>query len=491
MTIFSYFHLNILHKNINLLIYCFGLAFFKKALMSIVVYADTREGKGANPFFNKYVSANNKKYIKKASTVGGGVEIKVVKKMMTTADYNIVLYPEDKDPIIAVAIERKTWKDLIASIKGSRSVGQTKKMYSLQKDHGCKLYYIIEGNFTFSKRTKIGGKHGMIFEDLYGKLLRDSLKGISFIQTKNQDHTADVITELARNAWRLYQNGELVGCTPSTSDNSKNKSKHESTDNSKKSKNKHKNNGVSKEKLPRSSTMVSTDEDEDVLEDAKDIQEELIKDFGNEETDLETLANLRIIKGSKEEVVPLVLTQKIEVDDADVITEMWTAINNVSNQSAAILMEHYKISDIICTKPDKVKRLTTEIAELKYPSGVKIGEKRAKKITEVAYGGTDPVKLAKAKQVGIKILSKINGVSKDAAMLIMNTYSLREICSGEVTEKKLADIKRKNNRRIGDKLAQRIIKLLNSNIKKSDKKSSNKKNSNKNTKENLKKKVKK
>jgi len=75
---------------------------------------------------------------------GGGELISQIVNNATIGDYAIMV-PSCKDPsknILAAVFERKTWKDLAASLKDQRCTTQHKNMVELRDHKGCKLYYI-------------------------------------------------------------------------------------------------------------------------------------------------------------------------------------------------------------------------------------------------------------------------------------------------------------------------------------------------------------
>lgn len=89
--------------------------------------------------------------------------------------------------------ERKTWKDLSASIKDNRYEEQIKKMQLLDQD--CQKYFIIEGNLRFNPDHEISGIPFFKLQAAVRKLL---MLGFYVMQTKNEQDTAEQIVAFAK-----------------------------------------------------------------------------------------------------------------------------------------------------------------------------------------------------------------------------------------------------------------------------------------------------
>jgi len=157
-------------------------------MAKITIVADDRETNGANPYFAKYVIANNSMYKKKSLVEGGKADVILCINRVTTGDYNILIEDATSNgPIVALVIERKTWKDLAASFKDGRTKTQHAEMLSVQDRTGCKLMYLIEGRLTYTQTSKVGR---IAFANLDAKRRHLILRGISLIQTRDLEHTA-------------------------------------------------------------------------------------------------------------------------------------------------------------------------------------------------------------------------------------------------------------------------------------------------------------
>jgi len=404
--------------------------------MSITIIADDRESNGANPYFDKYIISDNSQYSKKPKKNGGGL-IKLCVNRVTTGDYNIILN-DGKKQIVSMIIERKTWKDLAASIKDGRSKEQHKGMLSVQERTGCIIMYIIEGRLSYDKATKVGR---IAFANLDAKRRHLILEGSQLIQTKDQEHTAEMIVNLSRDLWRMYQSGKL-----------KFESSYE--DELRKLQLKYKVVSEPKELKPLIPLTDIIVEELDVDE----IVDEAVEASGE---DINLLANLALLDVHSEVTdIPSILTERKIRNDVDIIERMWTAIPGISSKSAPTLMEKYQISDLISANDMQKKNLTKEIAELKYASGRRLGDDMAKKVMILAYGGTGVTIIDNLKNISANILAEIPGVTKDTAKKILAQYSLRDICTGKVGEDELSVVNKSATRKIGIALAEKIIGLL-------------------------------
>lgn len=141
----------------------------------IQIIIDDREH-AVIPYFNEYKTDPNITYCVQRVNIG---------------DYSIV-YKEH----ILMIIERKSWKDLAASIRDGRK-DNTTKMLKLREDTGCQLFYLIEG-IPLPKSTvkfcRIPYKN--LRSHLDHLIIRDN---IHIIHSKDQKNTVERIFELVKN----------------------------------------------------------------------------------------------------------------------------------------------------------------------------------------------------------------------------------------------------------------------------------------------------
>ena len=113
----------------------------------------------------------------------------LVLEQMTVGDYAIVL-----DDVIKVIIERKTWKDLAATIRDPDRKANHQKLLDLREKTKCSIVYIIEGVAFPAPDQKVGGiAYKSLIAHLHHIMIRD---GCSYIQTRNIKHTAETIISL-------------------------------------------------------------------------------------------------------------------------------------------------------------------------------------------------------------------------------------------------------------------------------------------------------
>jgi ERCC4-type nuclease len=117
--------------------------------------------------------------------------IKYEIKNLNYGDYNIMY-----DNKVLAIFERKTWKDLSATIKDKQRSENIEKLHFCRNETKCDVYYIIEGNFRFSDTRKIGG---IEFHKLEMKLISLMVNnGIYVVQSANESHTIDKIVKFAK-----------------------------------------------------------------------------------------------------------------------------------------------------------------------------------------------------------------------------------------------------------------------------------------------------
>ena len=139
-----------------------------------------------------------------------GPQIAVTAEQIGTSDYSVMLH-SGQVTRVALGIERKTWKDLSASIP-DRLAAQIKGMKALRESTNCKLLLIIEGNAPPPNKRS---RHMKPLVNMQAKLdhllLRDN---IPYIRTKNQQDTCKRIVELTNSLIKLQQAGQINGLAP-------------------------------------------------------------------------------------------------------------------------------------------------------------------------------------------------------------------------------------------------------------------------------------
>ena len=450
-----------------------------KIAKRITIIADDRESNGANPYFPAYITANNSEFLKKSDKVGGG-KLDLCIKRITTGDYTVLIHPPGMTkPIIAMIIERKTWKDLSASLTDGRSKGQHAEMLKMQEKIGCKLGYLIEGNLSYKSTARIGRKP---FKNLDAKVRHMQIRGINVYRSKNSNHSAEVIVNLARDMYALYKRGDVtfekqITTTKDSSDDEDSPltlmdyvaDLEAINDKYKQAFDGQNLNPSLLNSIQQLVDAAELDDDSIVQEDIQDevetvvgAAEELAEKEGlNEE--VETLVDLGLLSVHTDElIIPKELTDRKIKADSDLLMNMWMAIPMITDKSAPSVMKEFKLAEILAATPDQAVNYTRRISEMTYPSGTKIGEVRAKKIMAVSYSGSAATKKEKVKIYSAKILAEVPGITLATAKKILEEYSLRDICARTVTAEQVSKVKKTETRAVGKKSASKLIELLRS-----------------------------
>jgi ERCC4-type nuclease len=338
---------------------------------------------------------------------------------------------------------------------------------------GCQYMYIIEGKLTYKKTANVA-RH-MPFKNLITKVRHTILRGTPLVQTKDQDHTAEMIVDLARDIWRFYQSGEITFDKQIGGADAEEGAEERLTPQNYmraiREINQKYRGAFEDDKIPTAMIdaidliVDENDSDDSIVQEpldaealvgaAEDIAEE------HEVEDVETIANLNLIGVySENTVIPQALTEQKVKSNSDILERMWIALPTVSSKSVPVLMKRFKLSDLLSATSAQVENFTNEISEMKYPSGAKIGDARAKKIMGVAYSGAAVTKLDKLKTTSMKILAEVPGITKPTAEKILEKYSLRDICSGNCSADDIAAIQKTKTRKVGQKSAEKIVELL-------------------------------
>jgi ERCC4-type nuclease len=130
--------------------------------------------------------------------------IEVEVKRLQIADYCIM-----HNEKILFAIERKTWRDLSASIKDGRD-SNIDKMLSLREQTNCKLLFLIEGNTRYNPKKKFSR---IPYKNLQAKLdhlmIRDN---VSIIYSNDEEDTTNRLIEFCTNylSLNIAKSSEIV-----------------------------------------------------------------------------------------------------------------------------------------------------------------------------------------------------------------------------------------------------------------------------------------
>jgi ERCC4-type nuclease len=125
------------------------------------------------------------------SECGNIKDIPFFVERLTVGDYAIMYRG-----VLLVAIERKSWKDMAASIKDGRK-RNVSKLLEIRESTSCSLVYLIEGRAFPNPKRKTGGiRYKNLQAHLDHLMFRDN---ISHVQTANTKHTARRLFEMVTN----------------------------------------------------------------------------------------------------------------------------------------------------------------------------------------------------------------------------------------------------------------------------------------------------
>lgn len=420
-------------------------ALFSNSATKAVIVADKRENNGANPHFDEFVAIHNKKHAKLG-------KIQVVDMQIDTGDYNIFLNLNGHIKL-CMCVERKTWKDLASSKRDGRKYSQVKKMGDLRDLSGCYNLFIIEGPLGYVKTRGFGNrksKNNITFGALHTSIRRSLLKGIPFVQAKDARKTADILVDFARDLMELFRDGDISfpACDAAERSDAEEYLKQLDELNKKFA------------NIPIVDTVKETVktyiiEHPIAVEKIDNIVDTVAASGGSDDLPMEAVVNAGLVMPDTN-IIEQLTKRKIK-SDSDILINMWKSLPGISDKTAPVLMTKYSFNEFMCSDPAQTHG---EIALLTYPSGTKIGTKRADKITEILYNGSDVIKSNNVRTLSARILAQVPMVTVATAKIVLDKFSLRDICSGKVDSAMIAETKRSNGRAIGKKISGRIISIL-------------------------------
>lgn len=140
------------------------------------------------------------------------------------------------------------------------------------------------------------------------------------------------------------------------------------------------------------------------------------------------------------------LKEKIKVSPESIHYKLWCCFPYINETTASIFINQgYHISDLILGVITKEMLYTS-----KYINGGIIGS-RSKKI----WNGSR-IKEENNKYF-IKMLTQINGITKNTAEIIIDNISIQDLIKGNISLELLSDIKKTSNRKVGKKVASDVL----------------------------------
>jgi len=131
----------------------------------------------------------------------GEAQIDVIIKTLDIGDYMIsVDTGVDTESILAI-VERKTLADYGASIIDGRA-GNLDKLLRLRENSGCRIYYIVEGQYSPGADEKFGG---VAYHSILANMVDISIvHDIHIIRTRDIAGTASQLKFLCERYYKLY-----------------------------------------------------------------------------------------------------------------------------------------------------------------------------------------------------------------------------------------------------------------------------------------------
>jgi ERCC4-type nuclease len=444
------------------------------------ILADHRENNGAIPYLQAAVDHNNNGAgFKTPWKLGGGNLVYQIINNGTVGDYTILL-PSKLDQnknIIAAVFERKTWKDLAASIKDKRSIHQHKSLTEFKEKNGCYAYYIIEGAISYAEDTDVAH---IPFKNLHAKVRSLSLKGTHSFQTKSQEHTAWLLANLGRDLARLYRQDLIsfplqdiaFAATAATTTTTLIESLQQAVNQYKAGPN----HQILVDALANVMTLAqgfatpaptpSTDEFDITSTSTSLLPVPLTSSSVSAEGGTLTSGGRDIVH------IPQDLKTRVVRSYTDILMSMWCEIPKVSSKAAPILMSKVDIKDVICCPMESRSKMRDLMANLTFAGGTKIGIVKSDAIMQIAVIGVDQTATLVAQDIHAKILAQVPQVSLEVAGAILEKITLRKICEtvrlkdrfrNEDLEDELAAIQRpKGTRKLGKAMAKKIIEIMSS-----------------------------
>lgn len=137
------------------------------------------------------------------------------------------------------------------------------------------------------------------------------------------------------------------------------------------------------------------------------------------------------------------LKENIPKTDSQCMANLWECLSGVSSKTSSLLVSN----DVSIRSVYSGERTQEDLASLKYDNGNTLGACRAKKIIDGVHGKEST------------ILSRIRGVSKNTAHIILSAVQFSDILTGAVSAEALCAIQL-SSKRLGPVLAARILKYL-------------------------------
>lgn len=154
----------------------------------------------------------------------------------------------------------------------------------------------------------------------------------------------------------------------------------------------------------------------------------------------------------------LVLTTKEQAD------LMWRQIPGIGENTAMFLSKFSSLGNFLRLTDEGAKSLISRLNVEKKTSAIRIGDKKLTELMELRNDRKDDIWRLQKIELHAEILSCINGIGKATAKIILKTYTLRALANNpnilELENLVLNNEPGKNVRKLGNKMANRIVEVL-------------------------------
>jgi ERCC4-type nuclease len=353
----------------------------------VTIICDDREGKGATSFIQALID--------KATS-----PIDMLVRRITIGDYAITV-----NGALTVIFERKTWADLAASIKDGRMKSQQAALLE-QVAAGVKVFYIIEGRDYQDEDAEIAH---MKFKQLHAKLRHNMLRGLPFIQTRDQTKTAALIVKFAEDCHGMNTRGELS--------------------------------------RPVATNIIAT-----------------ITESGPEKNGanlIEAVMMSDAVQAAKEAaMVPEALITRKVLDNIDIMVNLWRGVGMSDAVANILVADGLIIPSILRQRSKTYTEWQTRIANLVRPSGLLLGETTAKKALVILQGAYDRPELRDPALEG-RIYGAFPGISDEKGAEIAKHTPLAAVCRGELSADAIIKLNTISSKKlVGPVLASKLVSVL-------------------------------
>lgn len=273
------------------------------------------------------------------------IDIEVEHRRLTYGDYAIFF-----GDTLLFTIERKTWKDLAASIKDGRKKN-IENLLELRNETNCRIFYLIEGQARYPADRKIAR---IPFKNLQAHLdhliIRDN---VSVIYSTSAEDTPRRLSELCKNYMSLGLHREISGGDHSGA--------------------------ITRKIIKRDEDIILsiwkcmpniTDKTAALFMDKYHISDLLLEKIPREDISALRYPSGAIIGNRADKILQAVTNPQCHIN-------ILTCINGITKKTAGLLLEQFSLPEIM-----KGKISQEQIADVKKSEKRKIGKKVAEDVVK-------------------------------------------------------------------------------------------------------------